>query len=502
MRKKVFCIFGNTRFLNLFTGLICQVAAAVLGLVIPNLILKTYGSVLNGFVSTVTQMLVYLSFVEMGLASASLVSLYKPMAEKNYSFASEIFSAINRFYCRIAIIFFIGSIGCGFIVMFLIKDDISLSTIWLVVISLAGSNFISYWFLSKYRVLVTADDKLYVINTIQTIGYFLQFVLSIIIIRCKVNIAFTKGILIVIYLVEWFLLISYCRRHLPDITFKVTPKTDAIQQRKDILVHQVASLVLNNTDVLVLTVFSPSLSIVSIYTVYEMVATLIQRVALSIIGMFSAKMGQLYSISEYEEVRRLLSRYEFIYDISLFTLYGCMAILIMPFISIYTKGVNDTNYYIPIIGLLFSIYGIIRNIRMPYTELTNAAGHFKQTRILSFTEAGLNLAVSLLLVSDWGIIGVLMGTLVGEIYRTMHSCIYCYKNILTYDWIRSLLLTVGCTVVFIIQYLLLGSIRETLCTSYWVFIKISVIVCVFIFLSNFVICFFTEKSYETYKKEK
>ena len=496
MNKKVSFIVKSPRVLNFITGIVCQTAAAILGLVIPNMILNIYGSILNGLVSTVTQMLAYLTLVEMGLTSASLVSLYKPMAEKNYSLASAIFSAINKFYQRIALLFFLGSIGGGFIAIFLIKDDIPISTIWLVVIALAGSNFVSYWFLNKYKVLIQADDKLYVINIVQTIGYILQFVLSILIIRSNMNIAFTKGILIVTYLVEWFLLVIFCHRHLPDITFKVKPKLDAIQQRKDIFIHQVASLVLNNTDVLVLTIFAPSLSLVSIYTVYAMIGNLIQRVVLSVIGVFSAKMGQLYSISEFDKVRNILSRYELIFDIALFTLYGCMAILIMPFISIYTKGVTDANYYVPLIGLLFAVYGIIRNIRLPYTELTSAAGHFKQTRILSLMEAGLNLTISLMLVSGWGIIGVLIGTISSQIYRTIHSCIYCYKKLLPYDWVRSLMLSLVCTVIFILLYCGLGGIRSTLCYSYFDFIKLSILISILMFSINLSVCLVSDRVYK------
>lgn len=52
---------GNSRLYNLITGLLCQFLSAVSGLILPNLVLRTYGSVLNGLVSTITQMMAYLS---------------------------------------------------------------------------------------------------------------------------------------------------------------------------------------------------------------------------------------------------------------------------------------------------------------------------------------------------------------------------------------------------------------------------------------------------------
>lgn len=203
----------NVRLLNLVTGISCQIAIAVSGLILPNLILNKYGSVLYGLVSTIAQMLAYLSLVEMGIASASLVSLYKPMAQGNYDEASHILSAVNNFYKRIALIFSVGSIGCGILAIFIIKDDIPITTIWFVVIVLAGNNFVSYWLLNKYKVILQADDKLYVVNITHMIGVIVQFLLSILVINYNINIAFVKAVIIITSILEWLILLSYCRKN-------------------------------------------------------------------------------------------------------------------------------------------------------------------------------------------------------------------------------------------------------------------------------------------------
>jgi hypothetical protein len=489
----------NVRLLNLISGIAMQGFTAISGLILPNLILRTYGSVLNGLLSIITQLMSYLSIVEMGIASASLVSLYKPMAEKDYYRASAIFSAVNKFYQRIAVIFTIGSIGCGFIAMFINKDDISTANIWFITASLAGTNFISYWLLNKYKVLLQSDDKLFIVHSAHIIGIILQFLFSLFVIRWNANISLVKAVVILTNLVEWFLLLSYKKTHLSGVTLREKPAFDSIHQHNDILIHQVLYLVLNHTDVLLLTVFSPSLIYVSIYSIYNMVMTLIHNLANAVIGMFSSRMGQTYSVGDIKAVRAILKKYEIIYNIALFSLYLSMAILIMPFITIYTKGIKDADYYLPLVGLLFSIYGIIRMFRSPYSELISSAGHFKETKNQAVIEVLINLIVSIALLPSMGIPGVLLGSIAGEVYRTIHTYIYCYKKLLVFDWFRSLIFAVINIGVFVVIYNITHNIQSKSIQSYAEFFILAIIVFTGNFVFIFVLNYFSLSIYRIYE---
>lgn len=490
----------NRRLLNLISGLACQILSSIFGLVIPNFILNTYGSVLNGLLSMVTQMMAYLSLVEMGLTSAALVSLYKPMAVKDYEKASEIFTAVNKFYQRIAIWFSCGVIICGIVSLYIIDDNIPSITIWLVILSLAGNNLVSYLLLNKYKVLLQADDKLYILNFTHLFGIIIQFLLSYCAIIIKTNIACVKTSIIIASLLEFFVLFAYSRKKIPELKIKEKIPDNLIKQRNDILIHQLLSLVLNNTDVILLTIFSPSLSIVSVYTVYAMVESLVQNIANTIIGMFSSKMGQLYAICDYNSVNMILKKYEGLYGVGLFSLFSCMDIMIMPFVSIYTKGIIDQKYYYPTLGLLFSLYGIVRMFRLPYTELTYAAGRYKETKIQAILEASINLILSIILLPVYGIAGVLIGSIVGEVYRTIHSYIYCNRFVLRFDWIRSILLCGINCFLFVIIHLLMIDVRHMMINSYSKFFLVAAICGLIIFLLyafiNYAVIFIIDKERE------
>ena len=489
----------RTKWYNLISGLICQALVAISGLIIPNLILTTYGSVLNGLLATVTQLLAYLSLIESGLYAASLVSMYKPMAMKNYAFASSVLVSTRNFYRKISIWFAVGAFACSFVLPMLIKDDIPLTTILLVLTSLVGVSISNYLFLATYKVALQADDKLYIINIVHIVGIIVQFALSLLVIKFNINIAAVKGVIMASNMFEWLCLAMYMQKRLPEITFDAPPRNDALHQRKDLLVHQILSLVLNNTDVVLLTVFMPSLIYVSVYSIYAMVLLLVQNIVNTVSSMYSSKVGQLYATGNYHQLYGIIKKYEIHFYLALFIAFSSMDILIMPFVSIYTRGISDAMYYVPVIGILFSIYGITRMYRTPFSDLTNSAGRFKETKIQAVNEAGINLVLSIVLVQKYGIVGVLLGSIAGEVYRTIHTFIYCHKKIIQIFWMRSMWFGILNSFIFFALHYLMCDFRVYQPDTYLDFliisIKVTLIISMLYLIANYVLYCFTSKSY-------
>jgi len=73
---------------------------------------------------------------------------------------------------------------------------------------------------------------------------------------------------------------------------------------------------------------------------------------------------------------------------------------------------------------------LVWSIRLPYSSITLAAGHFKETRKGAWVEAISNIIISLVLVWKFGIIGVAIGTLVAMIIRTIEFIYHTSKYIL------------------------------------------------------------------------
>ena len=87
---------------NTIFSLILQIVTILCGLIVPRMILKAYGSEVNGLVNSITQFLSIISFLELGVGAVVQSSLYKPLAEGNNEMISKIISSAQKFFGLIA----------------------------------------------------------------------------------------------------------------------------------------------------------------------------------------------------------------------------------------------------------------------------------------------------------------------------------------------------------------------------------------------------------------
>ena len=90
---------------NLVSSLIYQVVLITLSFLLPRLYLENFGSEVNGVLSTIKQIFVYLFLLEAGVGLATTGALYKKLGEKDYESTSAVLSATNIYYKRTGIVY-------------------------------------------------------------------------------------------------------------------------------------------------------------------------------------------------------------------------------------------------------------------------------------------------------------------------------------------------------------------------------------------------------------
>lgn len=419
---------GNI-YINVICGWILQAVTAIVGLVLPKIILEHYGSVLNGMISSATQFVSYLSLVEFGIYNASLVALYKPLAEKNIIEINGVMAAINNYFVKIARFFCLLFLLVLLVYPHFVNDEVSTNIVVKTILAIGSVNALNYLMVAKYKVLLQADNKIFIVYLVHMLGITLQYILSVIVIKLNCEIYYTKVIILFTTIIEFVLLKGYCIKKYYYLEFKCKPLNNSIQQRGDIIFHQIAGLIVNNTDMILLTVFT-SLSEVSVYTVYSMIYILITGIGDIVVNSTISPLGKLLATDKKDEALKYYNKYENYFQLLVFSIVICMAILILPFVSMYTSNVSDANYCRVDVGVLFSLMALTKMIRLPVHSVVNAKGHFKQTKNQAIFEATINIVISLALVINIGLPGVLIGTIISNLYRIIHIWYYCRKNIL------------------------------------------------------------------------
>ena len=113
-----------------------------------------------------------------------------------------------------------------------------------------------------------------------------------------------------------------------------------------------------------------------------------------------------------------------------FVIFTISFVLIKPFVTLYTQGINDVDYLLPGMAFLFTFINLLSSSRATGSMLITVSGHAENTKVRSIAEAVINLVSSIILVNIFQIRGVLLGTIIALLYRANDIVIYANKNIL------------------------------------------------------------------------
>ena len=447
---------------NITFHIAMELIKLICGLVLPRLILSNYGSAYNGIVQSVSQFISVIAIMKMGIAGATRVALFKPLANKDYDEISEVLASTEMFMRKIALIFlvFVFVFACIYPIWISTEFDWLFSFSLVLIISI--STFAEYYFGFTYEALLNADQRDYIYNILSIVTIILNTIVSVVLINANCSIHVVKLGSAFANVVTPIGLYIYCHKHYQIKKIK-HPKMSKIPDRWQAFAHEIASFVNDNTDIMILTVFTNLLE-VSVYTVYHYVTSNLKKIITSFTSSFGAAFGDMYAKGEMDLMNTNLRIYELIVYSFVSVIYSTTMVMIIPFVLVYTKGVNDVSYYRLGFAIVATLAGAFDCFRYPYKQIITNTGFFRQTKPFAIAEACMNLIISILTVRKFGLIGVSVGTLItmmfGAIAYSTYVCLKIVKRnpVHTYIHIGITLLTVF--VVYRISLLYMGNISN------------------------------------------
>ena len=413
--------------LNIAASLLQQLVTGVCGLILPRFALRQFGSEANGLIASVTQLLGYTILLEGGIGGVMKAALYKPLANEDIDGVSRIYHQISRSFRKISFIFIGFALALSLFMKFLVDTQFDWLYVFTMVLILSANTYFSYYFAMPQRLLMTADQKLYIIQFVQSISVVLNLLLCLLVMRLGGSIHAVKFTTAFVFLLNPLVLYLYVRNHYQ--IRKETSEDFEFSQKRDGAIHHLSFFVHRNTDVVILSVFG-SLTAVSVYTVYNIVTYTLEQMLASVSSGLSGLVGRLIARNETAELNRTVDRYEACNNVLSTGVATVCAILILPFVSIYTGGVTDAQYHQPVFAMLMIAGSYAYSIRHPFGCVVSAAGHYKQTKAGAIGEVAINLILSLVLVKPLGLIGVALGTVAAMSFRTIHTVWYLSKHLL------------------------------------------------------------------------
>ena len=413
---------------NTVTSLMYEAATIICGFILPRFILGAFGSEVNGLTNSITQFLAIISFMELGVGSVVKSSLYKPLADNNTDEISKVIASADKFFRRIATILAVYVTLLAFVYPVFANQDFGFTYTASLIIIISIRSFAQYYFGIVNRLLITADQKGYIHYIVQTVAVIANTAVCCILIVFDWSIHVVKLATSIIYLLQPFAIYLYVRKKY-NLNRKIKYEGEPIKQKWNGMAQHIAAVVLNHTDTVVLTLFA-TMSDVSVYSVYFLVVKGVKQLFLSMTNGIQSLIGELWAKQELDELKKTFGWVEWVIHTGTIYVFGVTMVLIVPFIQVYTDGINDANYIQPLFAILLTAAHAGHCLRLPYNIMILAGGHYKETQSNYIIAAFLNVIISVAVVSKWGLIGVAIGTLVAMLYQTVWMACYDSRNLI------------------------------------------------------------------------
>ena len=415
-------------FKNIMASMSYQVISIICGLITPRLLLLAFGSTYNGVVVSATQFLSMITILNVGIAGATRVALYKTLAVNDVLGTSRIVKA-NKLYMRkvaLCVVVFAGILCVAYPLFSHNSLPAAENAALIAIVSI--STFAEYFFGLTNSTLLSADQSGYIEYSFRILSTVLNTLLVALLIKLGCNVFLVKLASSIVFLITPAAMNFYVKKKYRLID-DCEPDNSAIENRGAVAFHSVANIIHNNTDLVILTLFTDA-AVISVYSVYYLVVGKIRTLMSVFTNGLEAAFGNMWVKKEHERLQKNFRVLE--YGLFSFTIvvFSCVGVLLIPFVRQYTSGVHDVNYIVTSLAILVTVTEAMYCVREPYLILVQATGNYEATKRGALIEAALNMGISLALVIPFGMNGVMFGTLVANTFRTVQYALFISNRIL------------------------------------------------------------------------
>lgn len=407
---------------NLIASLAYEIMVILFGLIVPRLIINTYGSEVNGLTSTINQIILILNLLQAGTVGAAIFQMYKPVAEKDYAQISGIIASSKRFFVRVGIVFFVVAMIVIPVLLFQSDSGIALWEKIFAVLILSLNGVFYFFYIAWLDILFSSHQRRFILSIASILDKALYYGLVFLVIFTKLHFIFLYvATLIGTFVKIAFLYWLYLRDFKPKLV-KVQNVADfKIENRTYILCSQISTQVVNSIPTVIITSLY-GLAISSVYAVYHLVQNMIVMVARTMQVSVSEVFGNLtVAEEEQQRVKKVYDLLGLVFFLVAMIVCGCAMFLFVPFIYLYTDlNGFDINYLYPMLAIAIVLYCLVYCMYMPSYTLTNVMGLFRQTYLQELLVGIISCVVSVILCKAyWPLVvcGPILYYFISTIYR-------------------------------------------------------------------------------------
>lgn len=402
---------------NSIIGLTSKIITIILSLVNMKIFMQELGVEVRGLNGVFTNCLGLLQLTELGIGSAIIYALYKPLAENNTKEVQILMNLYKKIYRYVGIIVIGLGIIMSFFIDFFVEDtqyprDYLLLIFFIQLLSAASTYFLAY-----KRNLIYADQKMYINTLMDMICYIAGTLIRIVVMLTLKSYVIYLLVQVAQTIISNVLINYWCNKQYPYLKEKVTESYDKIEDLKknvkNLFVGKISGLVYSSTDNLIISKCLGVLQVGYMAGYYEII-NILKMLSSSITEPIQPIMGNM--VQEKKDIKRvsdIFLTFTFIrYCIANIITVGAV-IMLNPLIQIW---LGEGFVLAKSISVLLAIDTFIGIVHGPTGEMISILGLFHKDKKIAIGGMLINLVFSIALVFKLGVEGVLIGTVLAQVF--------------------------------------------------------------------------------------
>ena len=438
---------------NMFFGIILKAYQIVVPFLMRTAMIYLMGVEYLGLNSLFTSVLQVLNLAELGVGSAMVYSMYKPIAEDDEITICALMKLYRMYYRVIgAVIAGVGVIITPFIPK-LINGEVPVEiNIYILYLLNLGATVLSYWLFAYKNSILQAHQRTDVVSKVTLVTSTIQYILQIFVLWIFHNYYYFVIVMLFTQILTNIATAIYADKLYPN--FK--PKGDiekyqikAINQKiKDLFTSKIGTVIYDSADTIVISAFL-GLTVLAVYQNYFYILNSITGFIMVIFSACTAGVGNSIVIETKEKNFQDLNKFTFIICWISGVCSCCLLCLYQPFMEFWVG--KKLMLSISAVAC-FVIYFFTRQINALFNMYKDASGMWHEDKFRPLVAAVVNLLLNLILVQFINIYGVILSTVLSILcigmpwlLHNLFTVIFEKKNMLLF--LKKLFLY--CLVVFI-----------------------------------------------------
>ena len=368
---------------------------------------------LNGLFKSIFS---FLNLAEMGVGSAMVFSMYKPVAEDDTETICALMKLYRTFYRIIGLFIAVVGLALTPFLRKLIMGDIPVDmNLYILYFMNLGSTVLSYWLFAYKHSLLYAYQRRDVDSKVKLGCQVTEYVLKISALVVFHNYYMYLAVQLLMQIAANLITAWRVGKLFPNFSSRGSlPREkvrDIVRRVRDLFTARFSSIIFNSADTLVISSFM-GLTALAIYQNYFYIITSLRTFMDVVISACIAGVGNSLVTESEEKNVKDLTRFTMLFGWMLCVSSAMLLCMYQPFMELWMGKESMLSFdYV----ICFVVYFYTMGLNKSMTMFKDAAGIWHKDRFRPLTAALVNLGLNLATVKWLGLYGVLLSSVVAVV---------------------------------------------------------------------------------------